>query len=436
MGKILAVVRADYLSAVQSKAFVVGIVLMPVFCGGAMAVQTLLKDKVDISDRKVAVVDHTGRLFGVVAGAAKRRNEHEIFDAEDPEKQVRPRFIPESVALGNAEGRMDIALSDRVREQELFAFVEIGTDVFEVEDGEESAIAYHTQTPTFQELPRWLDQVLNDAIKQKRFEAAGIDRVLIEKVNRRVSVRRLGLVKVEEDGKVQEAKRENKLETFGVPAGTMFLLFMMVMMSAPALLNSVLEEKMQKISEVLISSVTPFELMMGKLLATVFVSMTLSILYLGAVVALLYHFELLDLVPISIYFWFFLYQFLALLIFGSVFIAIGAACSEIRDAQSLMMPAMVVVMIPMFSWLVVLQAPSSGFSRTISLIPPATPMLMLLRIAIPPGPPLWEIVLSVVLTTGFAVFCIYAGAKIFRIGILSQGQTPSFPKLIAWVLSK
>jgi len=141
-------------------------------------------------------------------------------------------------------------------------------------------------------------------------------------------------------------------------------------------------------------------------------------------------------VPGHLFAWFFLFQLLALLMFGSLFIAVGAACSEIRDAQNLMFPVMMVVVIPMLTWMAVLQSPASPFSRALSLFPPATPMIMFLRIAIPPGVPAWEIALGLVLTTLFMLGCVWASAKIFRLGILSQGQTPSIPKLVAWVFSK
>ena len=123
----------------------------------------------------------------------------------------------------------------------------------------------------------------------------------------------------------------------------MFLLYMMVMSAAPSLLNTVLEEKMAKISEVLLSSVTPFQLMLGKLFGTVLVSLTLSTLYLSSAVFMLWKANLLHLVPPQIFLWFLLFQLLALLIFGSLFSAVGAACSEIRDAQNFMFPVMMMV---------------------------------------------------------------------------------------------
>ena len=121
---------------------------------------------------------------------------------------------------------------------------------------------------------------------------------------------------------------------------------------------------------------------------------------------------------------------------GSIFSAIGAACSEIRDAQSLMMPAMLIIMLPMFVWVQVIKEPNSMFSTIVSLIPPATPFLMMLRVGVPPGPPLWELALGVAGATAFTLFCVWAAGKVFRIGVLSQGQTPSIRRLIGWVFSK
>ena len=137
--------------------------------------------------------------------------------------------------------------------------------------------------------------------------------------------------------------------------------------------------------------------------------------------------------PGSLICWFLFWQLCALLIFGSMFSGIGAACSEIRDAQSMMMPAMLLIMLPMFLWILVLQQPDSPFAIGASLFPPATPFLMLLRQAVPPGPALWEIVVAVLLTVGFTAACVWAAGRIFRIGILAQGQAPSFRRLLGWL---
>ncbi len=439
MNKIITIASTEYVNALRSKAFLIGLLAMPLMVGLMIIVPQLTKDKVDLSDRKFAIVDFSGQLGAVIVQQAQKRNKTDIFFNGDDEKnkreQAQPRFLPELVALGNATWEDQVLqLSDRVRKKELFAFVLIGEKA--MDRGAEGSIAYHTQTPTFQALPSWLEQTINQEVRRIRFEREGLDSQLIQEITRQVNIERLGLASQSESGEVQEAKKENQIATFAIPAVSMFLLFMMVMSSTPALLNSVLEEKMQKIIEVLLSSVTPFQLMMGKLLATVLVASTLSVLYLGALTWVAGSRGFLEWIPLSLFFWFFFFLILAILIFGSIFLAIGSTCSEIQDAQSLMVPAMLLVMIPVMTWLPILQSPTGAFARWMSLFPPATPMLMMLRMAIPPGLPLWEILLGIVVAVGFTLLTVASAAKIFRIGVLSQGQTPSFGRMLQWLLSK
>jgi ABC-type Na+ efflux pump permease subunit len=294
---------------------------------------------------------------------------------------------------------------------------------------------YHTQSPTYEDLPHWLGLAINGEVRRLRFEESGIDRALVDGLSEPVPLKQYGLAEVTATGEVKKEKL-NELQTFLAPMGAMFLLFMLVMMSAPMLLNTVLEEKIQRISEILVSSVSPFELFLGKLLGNVFVSWTLFLIYVGGGVFVAAHYGALHFVPFGLVGWFLFFQLLALLIFGSIFSAIGAACSEMRDAQSMMTPAMLIVMMPMFVWIVVLKSPDSPFAVAVSLFPPATPFLMLLRLAIPPGPAAWEVALSIVLTTAFTLFCVWAAGKIFRIGILAQGQAPSYRRLVQWIFSR
>ncbi len=436
MNKILTIAFTEYGNAIRSKAFIVGLLAMPVMMGLMIAVPHLTKDKVDLSDRRFAVVDFSGQLVDGIRTRAIERNERSVFaPGKGPDRrQLQPKFVPEVVEPGSDDWDELVAvLSDRVRSEELFAFVLLGEDVL---DGVEGRLAYHTRTPTFQMLPAWLEQVINEEVRALRFERSGLDPDRVREVTRGVSMERLGLAQRSESGEVESAKKENQIATFAVPAIAMFLLFLMVMSSAPALLNSVLEEKMQKIVEFLISSVTPFQLMLGKLLGATLVSLTLSVLYLGAATYVAWSQGIIDLIPLHLYFWFFLFLILAILIYGSVFLAIGAACNEIQDAQSLMFPAMMMVMVPVMTWMPVIQSPTGAFARWLSFFPPATPMIMMLRMAVPPGLPLWEAVLGVVVAIGFTLLIVLAAGKIFRIGILAQGQTASFGNMLKWLLSK
>lgn len=440
MFKVWTVARTEYLNSVRSKAFLVGIIMMPLLIFGSILAQRLADKKMDTQTRRFAVLDRSGELLPIITTEAEIRNRDQIFESNEdgsPGKQVQPRFIPEPYIDSEGGSERTIAeLSERVRSEELFAFLVIGADSISWEPGPDSNIVYHSESPTYDALRKWLSGIINEEIRRVRFQEANLDRQLVERLTRRINIEHLGLASIAESGEIQEAEKIDKIATFAIPAISMFMLFALVMSSAPALMNSVLEEKMQKIAEVLVSSITPFQLMLGKLLGALLVSSTLSTLYLGAAIFVSHKFGKLHLISPSMLCWFLFYQFTALMIYGSVFTAIGAACNELRDAQTMMFPAMMMVMLPLFCWVPVLKAPQSTFAVALSMFPPATPMLMMLRLSIPPGPPLWEILLSMFLALGFSLICVMVAAKIFRIGILAQGQAPSMRRMLMWVFSK
>jgi ABC-type Na+ efflux pump permease subunit len=190
---------------------------------------------------------------------------------------------------------------------------------------------------------------------------------------------------------------------------------------------------MSRISEVLIGSVTPFELMMGKLFGSASVSLLLACVYLAGGLAVANHWGYAQLIAPAMLAWFLLFLILALFIFGSIFIAIGAACSDLKDAQNMMTPAMLILMLPAVTWFAVARAPDSTMAFTLSMIPTATPFLMLMRIAVPPGPPLWQVLVSVAITALTVVAAIYAAGKIFRTGLLMQGKAATLGEMWRWV---
>ncbi len=438
MKKILVVASNEYLIAVTSKAFLIGVIMMPVFMGGAIGVQYLTRDQVDLTTRKIAIVDETGRLFASLAQAADARNKNGIYSNDqegEARQQSAAKFELQQVQLGEDNGkRIDVPLTKRVKNGELFAFAIIDPDVFDPNSG--GVVRYHSQTPSYQALSNWLQKAINLEIKCARIDELGLSPESVAALSSQTALQQFGLVETTAGGDVIEAKEENRILTFALPFGGIMLMFMMIMTIAPAMLNNVLEEKIQKISEFLISSITPFQLMMGKLIGTVGIGLTLSTIYLGAAIGLAHYFDISDSIPFSLYAWFVFYLFAALVIFGSIFSAIGAACSEIKDAQSLMTPVIMLVVIPVMCMGPVLDSPTSLFAKAVSLFPPATPMLMFARIAIPPGPAAWEIVLGTLLTIAFAIGCVWAAGKVFRIGILSQGQAPTMAKLAQWIISK
>lgn len=194
MSKVWRVAKNEYLNLVRSKAFLVSVFLMPVFSGGAIAVQTLLGDRVDLRDRRVAVEDGTFRLLEGLARAAAERNA--------AEGGAKPRFVIED-ATGD-----EASLAARVRNGELFAYVLIGPDVIEGAPGAE--VTYHTQSPTYDELPRWLGVAINGEVRRIRFEESGIDGAVVDRLSRPVALRQYGLAEVTGTGEVKKEKLNEK----------------------------------------------------------------------------------------------------------------------------------------------------------------------------------------------------------------------------------
>ena len=119
--------------------------------------------------------------------------------------------------------------------------------------------------------------------------------------------------------------------------------------------------------------------------------------------------------------------------YGSLFIAVGAACTDMKETQNLMWPVMLLAMVPMFLMGSVLQEPNSVVATGVSFFPFATPMLMIMRQSVPPGVPAWQPILGVVLVMLTTLLCVWAAGRIFRVGILMQGKGARIGEMLRWV---
>ena len=164
---------------------------------------------------------------------------------------------------------------------------------------------------------------------------------------------------------------------------------------------------------------------MGKLLGLMGVSLTLSAPYLSAAYWAANHYGVAELVSPALIVWFFIFLILAVVMYGSLFIAVGAACSDIRDTQTMLWPVMLLAMLPLFVWINVAKEPTSTFATAISFFPFATPTMMIIRMAVPPGIGWWQPVLGLAVMLITTVGCVYIAGRIFRVGILMQGKGAS-----------
>lgn len=428
MRRVLTIAQTEFLALVRTKFFIIGIVAMPVLMAGLFTFMSYAEDQVDHKDRTFAVVDRTGALYAPIQAAALANN------AEVAEKgaSTGPKVFPTRVdPAGKSDEDLTVELSDRVRKNEIFAFVLLPAEL--MDPASKLPILYYSQNTSYERLSDWLRTTLRDAIQEVRFSRAGVDRTLVSKLSARADFSTFSLVEKRADGTVSAAREVDEIEQFGIPFFFLILMFMAVMTTAQHLINTIIEEKMSKISEVLLGSVTPFQLMAGKLLGIVSVSFLLSFVYLGGGVYALLQMGRPDLINPVLVGWFLLFLVCAALMFGSVFQALSSACSDLKDAQSMLQPAMMILIASYVVSVLVIRAPDSTMATVLSMIPMVAPFAMMIRLTMPPGPPMWEVLLGLSILAASTVVVLWAAGRIFRVGLLMQGKPPNLPELLRWV---
>lgn len=436
MNKIIRFSIREYKAAVKTKGFIIGLIIAPIMMSGGFIAFILLKDRVDTTDKYLAVIDHTGVVAEALVEAAAQRNENEIFDEESGQK-IKPAYYIEMAEPDGEDSRQQyLELSDRVRKSELHAFIVIGPDIVHPSEEKENVyISYYAKNAAVDDMRRWASWPINNQLRKLRLADAGVEESLVADLFDWIDVGGMGLVSVDEStGDISDAREATPIEALVVPIVFMMLMFLMIMMSVPGMLNSVMEEKTQRIAEVMLGSITPFEFMSAKLLSGIAVSLTSSAVYVLGGLFVLTSMSLQGYVPFHVIPWFFLYMVLAIMMFGAMSASLGATCSEPKDAQSLTFPMILPALIPMFIYIPVAKEPLSGFSTWMSLIPPFTPMLMTLRMATPESIPAWQPIVGLIGVVLFTVFFVWAGGRIFRVAILMQGTPPKFTNIVKWAI--
>lgn len=435
MRKILRIAKREYKTSVRTKGFIIALVLMPVMMGGSGLAMYLFQGQVDTRDKKVVILDHSGLVAEVILQAVKARNEQAVFDKETG-KKVQPAWVFERMDPDITDAvAQRLALSDRIRNGELHAFLEIGSSVkHPASDREAARISYYAKNAAIDTVRGWLTGPINTYLRKARLLEAGVQAEAAEMALTWIEIAPMGLVSLDDSGQVKEAKRSSEAEAILAPLILFFLFFMMIMMGAMPQLQSVMEEKSQRIAEVLLGSIKPFEFMAGKVLGGLAVSMTAASVYVIGGIFILRKLGLTDYIPYHILPWFFAYLILAIIMFGSMLAALGATCNDPKDAQNLTFPAMIPLFIPMFLLMPVVQEPTSSFATALSLFPPFTPMLMLLRVSAPAGIPMWQPWVGLLGVCLFALLSVWVGGRIFRMAILMQGQPPKLSNILRWAI--
>lgn len=466
MGKVFAVARREYTSTVGTKGFIIGVLIVPLIMVVAFVlIPKLISDKAPAIKGVIAVIDRTGwsgeteivRTLGQAYSPETLRAEREAERAakEAAAKALAPAGpIGDTAAKAAAEQAMDDlpeiavealpaeedlnaqveALKDRLRDpaktdDRLLAVVVLDADAVHADDASKPLGSYqlYLRTKLDDRFEQPLHGKMRQAIIGARMAAAGQN---YAEVARLMQVGPAASTVVTEDG---ERKSSGAAGPLFVAMGFMLLMWTSVFTGGQYLMTTVIEEKSSRVMEVLLSAISPMQLMTGKIVGQMAVAMSILLVYVVIGLFGLQRFNMLDMVSSENLGLLVVYFIIAFSLIGAMMAAIGSAVTEMREAQAMLTPVMLVLMIPMILWMPLARTPNSTFATIISFIPPIGPFAMVIRMASTEGVPWWQHPAAIGVGALSVFGAIWLTAKIFRIGVLMYGKPPDLRTLIRWV---
>jgi len=432
MGKFWTIVKAEYTQVVKKKSFIVGIILTPAFMILVTVLPALLADRGVSEPVRYAVVDIDGQGIGQRFAQALTR--YKLDNDSTTDAYNLTRLYSVSTAEPDQIDSLRSGLDSAIANGTLKYYVVIYPGVVH----NDSALLV-SKSINFRTAARF-DARISGILSEIRLEHSNIN-LPVDSVM--TMTRRVEMLETSPGGK----KREFVSVYFGAFIFIM-IIFMSVIGFGQILMRSVIEEKNSRIMEVLVSSVSPFQLMLGKVVGLGAANLTQIAIWVGIGVmifsnraALSVPAEVADIVfnPILIVF-FVIFLIIAYVMYASIFAFIGSICNSDKEAQNFMFPIIISLMLPILLLMYIIQEPDSTLSVVLSMIPILTPTMMIARlnIAAPEtfniaDPIILQAVIGVVVALAFTVFLVWVTARVFRIGILMYGKRPTLPEIFKWV---
>jgi ABC-2 type transport system permease protein len=406
MNRIWWVARREYVEHVRTKSFIVGILMLPLMFAGSIGVSALLDKASD-----------TGPVMVVDAGAGIAGDLPQAYKGEHPLTTIQ---VPATELDGTVE-----RYSAEVLEKTWSGLLVLTAGI----TGTAGEARFYTANPAREEPRESLMAAVNETVRKRRLVEAGIDHDVFEAVFSPVASRDFDL---KSEGASEVSKKARTAKSF-IPMIFVYLMFIGILSNGQHMLTSTVEEKSNRVMEVLLSSVSPLQLMTGKMLGLALVSLTLFAVWMAGGAYAIVKYDLQAMVSFDTLGYFLVFYFLGFLIYSAVMGAMGSLCNELKDAQNMMTPMIMVMVLPLTMMFWVGQNPDHVIGRVLSFIPLFTPFLMMNRIssALPPGPV--EIALSIVALVGGIAFTVWLAARVFRVGVLLYGKPPAPREVLRWL---
>jgi len=410
--KALIVARWEYVEKVKSKTFLIGIVVTPLLMVVMGILPGLFASKEDVSTRAIGLIDMTGKF----ASEFKKRME-ENYLLEDKS----PNYIVEILTTNfehDFAGLLTIAEA-KVLSDELEGYCIIrSTNVTD------SLVEYRSKNVGDFRLSSRIDETLGNIIMERKLLALGLEPSLMKELEVHI---RTKTVKISEG----TSEESGFLQVFFRAYAVMMMLFFVILTSGQMLVRSVLEEKANRIVEILVSSCSSTELMAGKVLGLSGLAITQVSVWglIAAVLAVNLNFQFVDFgqaVLLLIYF------LLGYLFYAAIFIGVGAPVTTEQEAQQITSYLVIMVILPIVIAIPAIQNPNAAWLQILSFVPFLTPTMMALRVTIlTPSP--WEIVGTIVILLFSTFGAMWMAGRIFRIAILATGTRPGIREMFRWL---
>ncbi|PKP31180.1 MAG: ABC transporter permease [Bacteroidetes bacterium HGW-Bacteroidetes-16] len=438
MNKILLIIQREYLTRVKKKSFIVMTIVGPVLMAAMIILPVFLASWSEATEKRIAVLDETGWFFEKFQDEDNIKFYH-VFEGLEEEKN-QALNVKGDLLLYIPLPELNIPVN-----AELFSSKQPGLNV-----------------------TSYIKSIMKQTVENKKLLASGIDPEIIKSAKVDIN---LVSIKVDEGG--IEKKSNTEVEVgLSIFAGIMIYFF--IFMFGAQVLKGVIEEKSNRIVEVIISSVKPFQLMMGKIVGIALVGLTQFMLWIvltliivgivqvmfisgdsstlemmGTQSAMMGHVndggsqmnpmmmitETLGSVNFMVMTLSFIFYFLGgYLLYASLFAAIGGAVDNDADTQQFMLPVSIPLILAVAMSGVIINQPDSSLAFWMSMIPFTSPITMMMRI--PFGVPVWEILLSMGLLVAGFIFSTWVAGKIYKTGILMYGKKISYGVIWKWLTAR
>ena len=433
MSKIGIVIEREYMERVKKKSFIITTILMPMLMLVLMALPAIIMNYVDSSATTVSVIDNSSMILPQLKNT-ESLNFRPATDATVDSALTRDGIdavlvIPENILTGNRSG-----------------------------------LKYYANGPSSVGTETGIVDQINSIIETERlkgYNIANLDDIL-ESVKSNVS---LTTVRADKDSE----ESNSSMFSYGVGIGMTFVLYMFLLIYGQMVMTSIIEEKGNRVLEVVVSSVKPAQLMMGKIVGVALVAVTQMVIW-GILLALMSAYLLPALMPadamadvaavqsgnfdsisdqssieiiqavgmlgnvshiLSLIALMTVFLVFGFLLYSSIFAAVGSSVDNIQDASQLTSFAVFPIIFGLIFAMVAATDPMGSVAFWMSMFPLTSPMVMVARI--PFGIPAWEIALSLVLLAIGFIAMVWLAGKIYRVGIFMYGKKPSIKELIRWV---